>query len=146
MSHWLYKGKKFDTIPPDAFGFIYRITDTTTGMKYVGRKYFYSTRRIKQKGKTRRKVVTKESNWRTYAGSSKRLTESIADAGKKSFEFHILAIGYTKGQVNYLEENIQHKLNVLTDPTYYNDSVGARRFIGVKIDSGFRKAVHSICL
>lgn len=146
MSHWLYKGQIFNEVPDGAFGFIYRITNNVTGKKYIGRKYFYTTRRIKVAGKTRRTVKTVESKWQTYTGSSKLLTEDIKTVGKDKFTFEILAIGYTKGQVNYLEDNLQHKLNVLTDDQYYNDSIGARGYIGVKIDDQFKKAVQTITL
>jgi hypothetical protein len=146
VSHWIYNGKPFKNIPEEAFGFIYRITDKKSKRKYIGRKYFFSTRRVKQAGKTRRKVVTKESDWQTYTGSSTPLNESIAQLGMKNFTFEIIAIGYTKGQVNFLEETIHHKLDVLIDPAYYNDSIGSRRFIGVKIDDKFREAIKSIVL
>ena len=146
MSHWIYKGKKFTEVPEDAFGFIYRITEKHSGKKYIGRKYFFSTRRIKQKGKTRRKVTVKESDWRTYVGSSKPLIEAIEISGKSNYTFEIIGIGCTKGQVNYMEESILFKTDALIDPMYYNDSVGARRYIGVKIDENFKNALKSISL
>ena len=146
MSHWTYKGKAFDEIPEGAFGFVYRITEKYTRKKYIGKKQFFSTRRVKQKGKKRRKVVVKESNWKTYTGSSKNLNEVIEKKGKEKFKFEILAIGYTKGQCNYLEEAIQFKLDVIIDDSYYNDSVGSRKYIGVKIDDEFKRAINSIVL
>ena len=146
ISHWLYKNKPFTEVPEDAFGFIYRITNKFSRKKYIGRKYFYSTRRVKQKGKKRRKVVVKESKWRSYSGSSKFLNEALDTKSKSNFKFEILAIGYTKGQVNYLEENIQMKLDVLTNPYYYNDSIGSRNFISIKIDQKFKKAIKDIIL
>ena len=131
MSHWLYRGKVFDVAPEDAFGFVYRITNLVSGKKYIGRKYFESVRRKKVKNKVRRKVVIKNSGWASYTGSNKSLTEDIAAMGIDKFRFEILAIGYTKGHVNYLEENIQHKLDVITSEKYYNHSVGSRKFIGI---------------
>tara|TARA_R110000822_G_scaffold128195_28_gene263959 strand:- start:921 stop:1361 length:441 start_codon:yes stop_codon:yes gene_type:complete len=146
MSHWTYQSNEFTEIPPDAFGFVYRITNQLTDQKYIGRKYFYSTRRVIQKGKKRRKLVTKESKWKIYTGSSEQLNEAIETSGKDNFTFEIVAIGYTKGQTNYLEENVQHKLNVLTDDTYYNYTIGSRGFLGVKKDDLFKKAVGTITL
>ena len=64
MSHWLYEGKNFDTIPNGHFGFIYLITNTQSGRKYIGRKYFYSTRRIKVKGRKTRKDRTRTTKIR----------------------------------------------------------------------------------
>ena len=109
MSHWLYKNKILEEAPEGIFGFVYLITNIKTGKKYIGRKYFGKTRRIKKKGSKRRKVIRKDSDWRTYIGSSKLLQENI-EKNKKHFKFEILAFGKTKGQVNYIEENLHHKL------------------------------------
>lgn len=146
MSHWVYRGKKFLEVPEDAFGFIYRITNKKSGKKYIGRKYFYTTRRVKVKNKKRRKVVVKESNWKAYTGSSGELNELIDTIGHKNFKFEILGIAYTKGQLNYMEENIQHKLDVLIDDSYYNYSVGSRRYMGMRIDDQFKKVIRDISL
>ena len=64
---WIYKGRPFtsDDIG-DFFGYVYRITNKTTGKKYIGRKYFVQKR--KPKGGKRR--VTSESDWKKYYGSS----------------------------------------------------------------------------
>ena len=51
---------------------------------YIGRKYFGTTRRVKVKGKKRRKVIRKDSNWRDYTGSSKILNSDIEKLGKKN--------------------------------------------------------------
>lgn len=134
MSHWLYEGEILDEVPESAFGFIYQITDLTTNRKYIGRKYFEQKRRVKKKGQKRRKVVRKDSGWRDYTGSSKPLNEAISKNGKDKFRFEILEFGYTKGQVNYLEENIQHRLQVILDDTYYNDCVGSRKWLSVKFN------------
>ena len=64
MSHWLYKGEQLLESPENYFGFVYLITNLKSGKKYIGRKYFGTTRRVKVAGKKRRKVVRKDSNWR----------------------------------------------------------------------------------
>lgn len=143
MSHWLYEGKNFDTIPNGHFGFIYLITNTQSGRKYIGRKYFYSTRRIKVKGRKTRKVVRKESDWKNYIGSNKTLKYDINRLGKKNFKFEVLCFGETKGQTNYLEENIQHRMNVLIDDNYYNGSIGSRKFISVKFSNKAKKLIKN---
>lgn len=134
MSHWLYQNKILNEAPESAFGFVYQITDLTNNKKYIGRKYFEQKRRVKKKGQKRRKVVRKDSGWRTYTGSSKVLNEAINKTGISKFKFEILAFGYTKGQVNYLEENIQHRLQVIIDDTYYNDCIGSRKWLSVKFN------------
>ena len=133
-SHWTYNNNIIDTPPKGAFGFVYEITNLVTGQKYIGRKYLSSTRRKPpKKGMKRRTVVKSESNWASYTGSCIPLNEDIAKLTKKNFKFEIVAFGSTKGQVNFLEEVIQIKRNVLVDDSYYNDSVGSRRFVNVKI-------------
>ena len=143
MSHWLYEGKILDTIPNGHFGFIYLITNTQSGRKYIGRKYFYSTRRIKVKGRKLRKVVRKESDWKSYIGSNKTLKNDVNRLGKKNFKFEIICFGETKGQTNYLEENIQHRMNVLIDDNYYNGSIGSRKFISVKFSNKAKKLIKN---
>ena len=133
MSHWLYNGSILSETPEDMFGFVYLITNNQTGKKYVGRKYFGTTRRIKVPGKTRRKVIRKDSNWREYTGSSKLLNSDISKLGKSNFTFEILILGETKGQVNYLEENIHHRFHVSAKSDFYNDCIGPRRFARVRL-------------
>lgn len=144
MSHWLYKGKVLTQAPEEYFGFVYLIKHKETGRKYIGRKYFGTTRRVKVKGKTRRKVIRKESDWATYIGSSKTLQKDIQAQGIGKFEFTILIMGETKGQVNYLEENIHHKFHVSASDDFYNDCIGPRRFAKVRFDESVAKKVNKI--
>lgn len=150
MSHWLYKNELVYEIPEGVHGFVYMITNTLNGKKYIGRKYVSSTRKKaltakqKREGKVRRTKVTTESDWREYMGSSKPLLEDISKYGKDNFKFEILVWGESKGQTNYLEENLQHKLNVLTDDTFYNDSIGPRRYMSMKKNSTFHKIILEI--
>ncbi len=144
MSHWLYKDKILTESPSEYFGFVYLIKHKKSGMKYIGRKYFGTTRRMKVKGKKRRKVVRKESDWATYTGSSKKLQRDIEEQGKDSFEFTILIMGETKGQVNYLEENIHHKFHVSANAEFYNDCIGPRRFAKVRFDEMVAKKINKI--
>ena len=138
MSHWLYENKKLENAPEGMVGFVYLITNKKTKRKYIGRKYFGTikrkplTKRQKLLGRKRRDVIKRDSDWREYMGSNKQLTADIEKLGKENFNFEILIMAETKGQVNYLEENLQHKSNVLLSDDYYNDSIGSRKFINVK--------------
>ena len=138
MSHWLYENKIVTEAPDNFFGFVYLITNLKNGKKYIGRKYFGTALRVKVAGKKRRKVIRKDSNWREYTGSSKTLLADIDKIGKKNFKFNILAYGKTKGEVNYIEENIHHRLHVSCDDSYYNDCIGPRRFANVKLQDSTR--------
>lgn len=146
MSHWLYKNEIVDESPEGAEGFVYRVTNTITGRMYIGRKYFTRTKRKKVKNMVRRRVVKKGSGWQSYTGSNKSLNEDIKNDGIEHFKFEILAFGYTKGQVNFLEEHVQHRLNVLVDERYYNDSIGSRKYIGVRIDDNFKQMIRDMVL
>ena len=144
MSHWLYKGKVLENAPEDYFGFVYLITNIKSGKKYIGRKYFGTTRRVKVKGKKRRKVIRKDSNWRDYTGSSKILNKDIENLGKNKFTFEILIMGETKGQVNYLEENIHHRFHVSAKEDFYNDCIGPRRFAKVRFNNNIESQINEI--
>jgi hypothetical protein len=128
-SHWLWEGEEFkEEHIEDFFGFVYCITNTQTNKKYIGRKYFYSTNRIKQKGKKNRKVVRKQSNWADYYGSSKNLLADIEAIGKEHFRREILSLHESRGDVNYNELREQVVRNVLDSDAYYNDNILSRYF------------------
>jgi len=126
---WIYEGRPFtsDDIG-DNYGFVYCITNTTTGQKYIGRKYFVQKR--KPKGGKRR--VTSESDWKRYFGSSDELKQDIGRMGKENFRREIISLHRTLGKVNY-EETRQLFINgVLTEsledgtPAYYNSNILGR--------------------
>ena len=146
MSHWLYKGETLTESPEDCFGFVYLITNIKSDKKYIGRKYFGTTRRVKVAGKKRRKVIRKDSNWREYTGSSKSLNSDIEKLGKKNFTFEILILGETRGQVNYLEENLHHRFHVSSKSEYYNDCIGPRRFARVRFTESVESEINKIKL
>ena len=150
MSHWLYNGEPFTEVPEKAFGFVYKITNTKTGKKYLGRKQFNSTRRKpltkkqKEAGRVKRTVIRSESDWQTYTGSNTTLNEDIEKNSKNIFLFEILVVCYTKGQCNYIEENLQHKFNVVWDDSWYNDSVGSGKWMTVKLTDDIKNQIKII--
>lgn len=150
MSHWIMDGKPFTEVPDKAFGFVYQITNTKTGKKYLGRKQFTSTRRKpltktqKKAGRVKRTVIKSDSGWGSYTGSNKPLNEDIKNKGKDIFLFEILVVCYTRGQLNYCEENLQHLFQVVFDDTYYNDSVGSGKWMTVKLSSDVKKTLIDI--
>lgn len=124
---WLWRGKPFtsDDIG-DFFGFVYVITNKINNKKYIGRKYFYSTNRIKKKNRKVRVVVRKESDWHKYYGSSKTLLADINKYGKENFTREILSLHEGRGDVNYHELREQVIRDVLNKDDYYNDNIITR--------------------
>lgn len=123
---WLYNGQVVTDLPEGMIAFVYLIENLTNGKRYIGKKSCYSTsRKPPLKGQKRRRVVTTESDWRDYTGSSDALNADIA-AGH-SIRKTILHFAASKGAASYLELQEQMNRKVLFDESYYN------RFIGVKI-------------
>ena len=134
MTHWT--GLTPD--PEGFYGFIYLITNKVSGRMYLGRKQYWSTTHKKPlKGKKRRRKVIKESDWKSYTGSSKSLNEDIQDLGMKSFRFEVILQCKTKGSLTYNEVNLQHRCEVLTSKDkngilhFYNGNIGAVKFYPV---------------
>ena len=128
---WIYQGKVFDTEDINGYyGFVYLITNTINGRKYIGRKYFWSFR--KKKGHTRR--TKQESDWKKYYGSCPELKEEIKTTGKEYFKREILSIHTTLGKCNYEETRQLFVNSVLTEsledgtPAYYNSNVLGRYY------------------
>lgn len=132
LGHWQYPGE-FDV--NEWFGFVYRIINLTNNMEYIGKKQFFSTQRKPVKGKTRRKVVKKETDWKTYQSSSEYLKASINELGEDKFLFLIESLHKTKGSLFYAEIDAQIFEDVLRaklpsgERKYYNRMVGNIKFL-----------------
>lgn len=124
---WLYEDKEVDELPPDCVGFVYLITNVATGRMYIGKKGTISTRRVKVKNRKSRKVVRKESDWRTYYGSSAALLLDVEACGKNGFKREITRFCRSKAEMSYYEIKQQIDNEVLFKPDlYYNNFVGCR--------------------
>ena len=127
---WYYENKLYDEAPKDYAGFVYLITDVATNKKYIGKKLFWNTRKLKPlKGKTRRRTQIVESNWQNYYGSNEELQQLVETSHAERFEREILHLCEKKGIMSYLEAREQFDRNVLLSEEYYNN------FIGCKIHS-----------
>ena len=129
---WMYNGKSFTLdMGGNYYGFVYRITNTLNGYDYVGRKYFKTIRKLKPlKGRVLKRHRIKETDWREYWGSSKRLLEDIDKYGKENFKREIICLCETRGQTNYMEAKIQFDEDVLLNEKNYNG------IIAIKIGGG----------
>ena len=128
---WTYQGSTFTSADIDGFfGFVYRITNLQTGKQYIGRKYFQQHR----KPRNGRRKRTSESNWKTYYGRSKELTEDRKLLGNSIFKREILSLQPTAGKVNFEETRQLFLHNVLTErltdntPAYYNSNILGRYY------------------
>ena len=126
---WIYEGSPFlsENID-DLYGFVYCITNTLSGKRYIGRKYFYQLR--KPRGGGRR--VKSESDWKKYYGSSAELTADRKEFGNLIFKRTILSLHKSKGLTNFEETRQLFLNNVLTEafsdgtPAFYNSNILGR--------------------
>ena len=131
-THWTLDGREFtsDDIG-DFYGFVYRITNLSNGHDYVGRKYFNTVRKLKPlMGFKRKRKVTKETDWKEYWGSSKRLLEDIEKLGKENFKREIICLCESRGDTNYMEAKIQFDEEVLLNPENYNGIIAVKIGVG----------------
>lgn len=115
---WLYNGEPFNEVG-DNYGFVYIITNIQTGRKYIGKKFFWTTKR-KQVNK-KRKSYKVESDWKDYWSSSEELKQDVQALGTENFTREIIHLCPNKGTTNYLEAKEQFTRGVLEDKeTWYN--------------------------
>jgi hypothetical protein len=130
---WTYNGTVVDILPDDCIGFVYLITNTVTGRKYIGKKLakFSKTsyKVVKQKNgvKKKKKIKSKiESDWKTYFGSNDILNEDVNNLGKDKFTREILFYCNSKAQCSYIEAREQFTHKVLESKDYYNGQISVR--------------------
>ena len=131
-NNWLYS-EEFN--PQNYFGFVYKITNLTNGKFYIGKKSFYHTSNVKLGKKewaalpgTRgrnlsTKQVIKESDWRSYWGSSKELQQDVKDLGAEMFECIILKLCKDKKELTYYELHYQCITECILSHNSYNDNI-----------------------
>jgi hypothetical protein len=129
MSEWKFNNKVFEDAPEEYIGFVYEITDTETNMKYIGKKKFWSkVTRPPLKGKKNKRRSLKESDWKSYYGSSEVVKELVENTGEWRFERRILRLCKTAGELSYFEMKEQVENDVLLKPDEYHNA-----FVGGKI-------------
>ena len=124
---WTYQGKIVDEIPPGYIGFVYLITNTTNGKKYIGKKLAqFKVTKKPLKGKKNKRRSTKESDWRTYWGSSDKLNADVELLGPEKFTREILYYCTSRGELSYLEAKEQFDREVLLTDGYYTGIINVR--------------------
>jgi len=133
MTEWWVHTENYD--PADYLGFVYIIKNKKSGRIYVGKKVFWNNTKTcltkkelaEQTGpgrKSTHKVVTKESNWKFYWGSSKELLEDLKELGTGSFEKKILKLCKNKKEMTFFEMYYQCRYDVLTTNSYNDNILG----------------------
>ena len=129
MSDWTYNNKPFDSdMIDDYVGFVYEVYDTEAKMKYIGKKKFWSkVTRPPLKGKKNKRRSVKESDWKTYYGSSDEVKQLVENTGEWRFKRRIIRLCKSLGEMSYYEMKEQLDNDVLLKPNeYYNAFVGGK--------------------
>ena len=108
----------------DNYGFVYIITNLSNNKKYIGKKFFYSSKTKQVKGK--KKKVKVFSDWENYYGSNSELKNDVETLGKELFSREIIHLCKSKGAAGYLEAKEQFNRNVLESDDYYNTWIMVR--------------------
>ena len=126
-TNWTYKGKVVEELPKDCEAFVYLITNIITHQKYVGKKLAkFKTTKKPLKARKNKRRGTKESDWKTYWGSSEQLQDDILKLGEHRFTREILHYCPSRGVASYIEAQEQFDRKVLETDDYYNGIINVR--------------------
>jgi hypothetical protein len=148
--NWLYNKNTIEDIsqfPENTYGFVYKVTHTPTGKSYIGKKVLYFNKKTKlgkkeittQTGPGRKpttKIVTKESDWKTYYGSEIEIKKLLAEGKHNEFERVILKLVDNKKLLTYFEVKHQFIYEVLEHPNgWFNNNILGKFFSKDFLDS-----------
>jgi len=121
--HWI-PVNNIDSIPDDALGFVYKITEKDTNKFYIGCKQLYRTvKRPPLKGKKNKRHSVKDSDWRTYCSSSGMIGEAI-QTDESKYIFELLSFHPSKSTLKIAEAKII--IENIYDKRCYNKVVNLR--------------------
>jgi hypothetical protein len=130
---WLFESTLVETLPEDCVGFVYLITNTVSGRKYIGKKLAkfskttYKVVKLKNGTKKKKKIRSKiDSDWLTYYGSNDELNKDVQTLGIENFKREILYYCTSKAQCSYIEAREQFRHQVLESDAYYNGQISVR--------------------
>jgi hypothetical protein len=130
---WLYESKEIVEIPEEYVGFVYLITNTVTGKKYIGKKLSkfrrtkYRIVKLKNGTKKKKKIRDKiDSDWQEYYGSNDELNQDVQQLGTENFTREILYYCKSKAECSYIEAREQFLRKVLESDEYYNGHIQVR--------------------
>ena len=130
---WLFESTLVETLPEDCVGFVYLITNTVSGRKYIGKKLAkfskttVRTVKLKNGTKKKKKIRSKiDSDWQLYYGSNDELKKDIHALGAENFTREILYYCKSKAECSYIEAREQFRHQVLESDDYYNGQISVR--------------------
>lgn len=130
---WYYNNEVITELPETCVGFVYLITNTTSGRMYIGKKLAkfskttYRVVKLKNGTKKKKKIRSKiDSDWMDYYGSSEELLKDIAQLGQENFRREILYYCNSKAETSYIEAREQFTRRVLESDAYYNGQISVR--------------------
>jgi len=130
---WYHQNQLVETLPEDCIGFVYIITNNTTGRKYIGKKLAkfskttYKTIKLKNGNKKKKRIKSKiDSDWQDYYGSNIELNKDVENLGKNNFTREILYYCTSKAECSYIEAREQFSRKVLESTDYYNGHIQVR--------------------
>lgn len=125
LGHWQTKLTLDENNLP--YGFIYVITNTVTGKKYIGKKQIKTVKKLRPlKGKKNKRHFEVETDWREYTSSSNDVNEDIVKIGKDKFLFEIVHLCDNKFELAYYEAKLQFENEVLLKDNFYNGIINCR--------------------
>lgn len=133
-SEWKFQGNLINEIDEKYIGFVYAITQISTGKVYYGKKkcFFKKTalKTVTLKNGTKKKKKIRSlvpSDWKTYYGSSDALKLEIEKCGLEDFTREILVFCESESMLSYQEAKIQFVTDALLHPDkYYNNWIMVR--------------------
>jgi len=130
---WTYQGLPVEELPEDCVGFVYIITNSISGRKYIGKKLAkfaktsYRVVKLKNGTKKKKRVRSKiDSDWLTYYGSNEELNKDVAAMGADQFTREIMYYCRSKAECSYIEAREQFTHKVLESQDYYNGQISVR--------------------
>lgn len=118
---WTFQGTEVDTPPEGMLGFVYKITNKSTGQFYIGRKNVISTsKKPPLDGERKKQIVTKESDWKHYWSSSKQVVADMDTYGKENFSREILVWCANISVLQYLEQKYIFDYDCMVSELAYN--------------------------
>lgn len=137
---WVFCDKPFEIKDLDQYwGFVYKIKNIKTGEFYIGSKSFFNRTngKISKKrsnelysGKGRkpsREKKIKESDWKSYKSSSKKVQEMVSK-NPKDFRYEIHNVYKTKAEMLLVEAYLIIMGFMFRDPLILNDWISIKSF------------------